>query len=158
MSCHNTILALAALLAGPLLLPLPAGADEPAPAVATRPPLPVPRGWSIPPEAVRSAAATLHSACAAWPRRVPVAPETNSPPLAPDKPAEATLCEAALDPADHGLNLMLWGSFLAMLGVGAALGAYGTIATLFRLLGIALERIAFYLWDRLPRRQCGWYE
>ena len=158
MSCRKTILPLAALLAGPLLLPISVSAEEPVPAVAARPPLPVPEGWSVPPEAVRSAAAMLHSACAAWPRQVPVTLEPNSPPLARDKPAEATLCEAVLDPADHRMNLMLWGGFLAMLGMGAAVGAYATVATLFRLMGVALERAALALWDRLPRRQRGWYE
>ena len=159
MSRRNATLPLAALLAGPLLLPLPAHAEDPAPAVAARIPPPVPMGWSITPEAVRSAAATLHSACAVWPRQVPVAPEPNSPPLARDKPAEATLCEAALDPADHRMFLMLLGGLFAMLGVGAAVGAYATVATLFRLLGVALERAALALWDRRPRRrQRGWYE
>ncbi len=158
MSCRNTILPLAALLAGPLLLPLSASAEGPAPAVAVRPSLPVPEVWSVPPEAVRSAAVMLHSACAAWPRQVPVAPESNSPPLARDKPAEATLCEAALDPAGHRMFLMLLGGLFAMLGVGAAVGAYATVATLFRLLGVALERAALALWDRRPRRQRGWYE
>ena len=81
MSCRNTILPLAALLAGPLLLPTSASAESSAPAVAARPPLPVPEVWSVPPEAVRSAAAALHSACAAWPRQVPVTLEPNSPPL-----------------------------------------------------------------------------
>ena len=155
---YNT-LPLAALLAGHLLLSPSARAESSVPAGDTRPPQLIPRSWSVPPETVRSAAAALHEACAAWPRLVPVALEPNSPPLERDKPAEATLCEAVLDPADHGMNLMLWGGFLAMLGVGAAVGAYATVATLFRLLSIALEQAAFFLWDRLPRRrQRGWYE
>lgn len=157
MSCRNTILPLAALLAGPLLLPLPARAEDPVPAGSTRPPLPVPAGRSVPPEAVRSAAATLHSACAAWLRQVSVTPEHNSPPLARDKPAEATLCEAVLDPADHRIFLMLWGGILAMLGIGVAFGAYATVAGFLRLLGVALERAVLALWNRLPRRQRGWY-
>ena len=158
MSCRNTILPLAALLACPLLLSIPASADQPVPAVASHPPLPVPTGWSVPPEAVRSAAVTLHDACVAWPWQVPLAPEPNSPPLARDKPTEAMLCQAVLDPTEHRMFLMLQGGLVAMLGVGAAVGADATVATRRRLLGIALARAAFYVWDRLPHRQRDWSE
>lgn len=158
MSCRGIVLPLAVLLAGPLLLPLPARADGPAPAGGTRPPLPMPASWSVPSEAVRDAAAALHDACAAWPRQVAAALEPSTPPLARDEPAEATLCEAVLDPADHQMLLMLWGGLLALLGVGVAVGAYATAAGLFRLLGFALERAAHVIWDKLPRRQRGWHE
>lgn len=152
----TTLLTLAALAAGPLLPPTTARADAPTPPPARALP-PPPTAWAEPPEAVRATSAALRDACMAWPRQAPLPPDADASVFRRGKPAEAVVCDAALDPFGHTTEPMVWGGLFAAAAAGTALGTYAGVAALFRLLRSGSRRMAGAVWDLRARRR-GWQE
>ena len=157
----TTLFALAALAAMPLSLPSPAWATplETAPAAPARPsmPLPAPR-WNHPPEAVRTAAAALHDACAAWPKQIPaVLDPSTTPSGAEDLPYERA-CTVALDAEGFVQVTLLQGGALGATAAGIAVAMF--LVAKFLLFGL-VQVIAHGLtivWDRYRRRSDRWAE
>ncbi len=157
-----TSLVLAAVMAAAALsLPAPSWAAPPDADPAPAPKRPVPPAvpeWVHPPEAVRSAFAALHDACAAWPKQVPPASEPPSPlPVETDQPY-ASSCRLALDPDGFGKVSLLEGGALG--GAVAGIAAVVFKAAKFLLFGSAeaATRGVNALWDRRRRRANGWVD
>ncbi len=130
-----------------------AALPEPAPAPA----------WGHPTEAVRTAVAALHDACAAWPKQVPLA---SDPPSALSGEADqpyVSICKLALDPGGFAEVSLLKGLALGAAAAGVAVVAFQLAKLVLFVLGRvvrrgldALRRDLEALWDRRPPRLGGW--
>lgn len=136
---------LAALsVAGCLATPAHARA-EPAPQR-----LPVPVMWTEAPEAVKAAASALRSACAAWTQGVPRPDIPNPPDVQRARPAEGTVCEAAINPEEVRLAQETSYIVLAAAVVGLALASFVAAGFALRFVAMWVGWGAEAAWDTWP--------
>ncbi len=151
---------LAALAVTPLMLPFkPASAADPQavePSRLTPPRRPVPVWAGPPPETVSAAVATLHDACAGWPKQVPSSSEADLPPLDLTEARVAQACSFALDPENYGNVAMLNGGALGAIAAGLAVVAFQLAKLVLSVVGRVVRRGLDALWDRRPPRLGGW--
>ena len=162
MSRKTTSLMLAAVTVVPVLLSgtswaVPPEAAEPAPVLKRPLPEPAPApAWGRPTEAVRTAFAALHDACAAWPKQVLLA---SDPPSALSGEADqpyVSSCNLALDPGGFAEVSLLKGLALGAAAAGVAVIAIQLAKLVLFVLGRVVRRGLDALWDRRPPRLGGW--
>ena len=121
-------------------------------------PVPEQVAWRRPTEAVRSAFAQFHDACAAWPNERPPASEPSSaPPAEADQPY-ATSCQLALDPYGFGQMSLLAGGALGAAAAGIAALVFKVAKVLLSGLVDVAGRRMNALFDRRRRRANGWVD
>ncbi len=158
---------LAALAVTPLMLPSKSAwaADPQAvePSRLTPPRLPVPVWTGPPPETVSAAIATLHDACAGWPKQVPSSSEVDTRYLDLTGARVARACDFAFDAEDYTDRAMLNGGAFGAIAAGLAVVAFQLAKLALSILGRvvrggldALRRGLEALWDRRPPRLGGW--
>lgn len=144
MSQRPTVLILATLALAPVPFPASAWAsawaassDAASTPIAAPPrPAPVPV-WVHPPEAVRTATAALHDACAGWPKQLPTEGETSPPRQDSEESRQADACSLALDPEGFAWSYRLEGGVIGAAAAGISLVAFKAMhALLFGLLGL----------------------
>ncbi len=155
-----TLALLAVFVVAPLPIPASAWAassdDAPAPALKHPMPERAP-AWGRPTEAVRSAFAEFHDACAAWPKDPPLAPEPPAPmPTEVDQPYVAG-CQLALDPYNFGQMSLLEGGALGAAAAGIAALVFKVAKVLLFGLADVVGRGVNTLWVR-RRRANGWVD
>jgi len=158
---------LAALAVTPLMLPSKSAwaADPQAvePSRLTPPRRLVPLWAGPPPETVSAAIATLHDACAGWPKQVPSSSEVDTRDLDLTGARIARACNFALDAEDYTDGAMLNGGVFGAIAAGLAVVAFQLAKLVLSMLGRvvrrgldALRRGLEALWDRCPPRLGGW--
>lgn len=151
----RTFLLVAALVGGFVLSTDAAVHAERAPAAGTLPILPVPTMWTDPPEAVRTAAAALRTACADWQQERPIPANRSRAEAVHLRPAELTVCEAAHDPDEvHTMQMTSYAVF-AVAGFGLAEATFVTVMSLPRMLVSGLSRVAMVSWKAWPSTKRG---
>jgi len=164
MSRHTTRLVLASFIIVPVLLSGPSWAASPEaaePAPVLQRPLPAPTPAPVrsrPTEAIRTASAALHDACAAWPEQVPLA---SDPPVV--LPGEAdqpyvSSCNLALDPGGFAEFSLLKGVALGAAAAGIALVVLKAATLLLLGLVETVNRRMNALWNRRRRRANSWMD
>lgn len=126
-----------ALVVAPLLFPLPADAEAPAPPANQTISLRTPE-----PASVRAAARALRDACSNWPKEAPVSLEVARAIIKKNgTPIDALFCDTVVDPDGFRLTIMIVGIVVAAMSAGAFTAVFVAVLTLLRVLTIRLCRV-----------------
>lgn len=113
-------------------------------------PVPASPMWTEPPEAVKAAASTLRTACAAWTGKVSL-PDTSNPADAlRTRPEEVTVCEAATSPEEFRSTQQASYIVLAAAVVGLALASFAAAGFFVRFVAMWVRWGAEAAWDTWP--------